>query len=65
LGKTQAGNRKIECSGCGRKFHEFYDVSERAVRDLPWSSFQTTVHIEIYRVIQHSFPQPRWPKLES
>ena len=28
------GNRKIECSGCGRKFREFYDLSERAVRDL-------------------------------
>jgi transposase len=48
--RRKGGNRKIECSGCGRKFREFYDVSERAVRDLPWSAFQTTVYIEIYRV---------------
>ena len=40
----------MECSGCGRKFREFYDVTERAVRDLPWSALQTTVYIEIYRV---------------
>jgi len=26
-----------------------YDISDRAVRDLPWSSFRT-VFIEIYRV---------------
>ena len=48
--RRKRGNQKIECSGCGRKFREFYDVSERAVRDLPWSAFQTTVYIEIYRV---------------
>jgi transposase len=48
--RRKGGNRNIECSGCGRKFREFYDVSERAVRDLPWSAFQTTVYIEIYRV---------------
>ena len=48
--RRKRGNRKIECSGCGRKFTEAYDVSERAVRDLPWSEFQTTVFIEIYRV---------------
>ena len=43
-------NRKIECSGCGRKLREIYDCSERAVRDLPWGEFQTTVLIEVYRV---------------
>jgi len=48
--RRKRGNAKVECSGCGRKFREFYDVSERAVRDLPWSAFQTTVYIEIYRV---------------
>jgi transposase len=48
--RRKRGNAKIECSGCGRKFREFYDVSERAVRDLPWSAFQTTVYLEIYRV---------------
>jgi len=48
--RRKRGNRKLECSGCGRKFAEAYDASERAVQDLPWSTLKTTVHIEIYRV---------------
>jgi transposase len=48
--RRKRGNRKLECSGCGRKFTEAYDCNERAVRDLPWSTFKTTVHIEVYRV---------------
>ena len=48
--QRKRGNGKIECSGCGRKFRECYDLSERAVRDLPWGKFETTVYIEIYRV---------------
>lgn len=48
--RRKRGNRKLECSGCGRKFSDFYDSRERAVRDLPWSAFQATVHIEVYRV---------------
>jgi transposase len=48
--RRKRGNRKLECSGCGRKFIDAYDSDERAVRDLPWSTFQTTVYIEIYRV---------------
>jgi transposase len=48
--RRKRGNRKLECSGCGRKFIDAYDSDERAVRDLPWSTFKTTVHIEIYRV---------------
>jgi transposase len=48
--RRKRGNRKLECSGCGRKFTEACDVSERAVRDLPWSAFRTTVFIEVYRV---------------
>jgi len=48
--RRKRGNRKIECSGCGRKFSELYDTSEREVRDLPWSAFTATVFIEIYRV---------------
>ena len=48
--RRKRGNRKLECSGCGRKFPEAYDCRERAVRDLPWSEFRTTVHIEVYRV---------------
>jgi transposase len=48
--RRKRGNRAIECSGCGRKFREIYDASERAVRDLQWGEFQTTVFIEVYRV---------------
>jgi transposase len=48
--RRKRGNRKLECSGCGRKFADAYDSNERAVRDLPWSEFRTTVHIEVYRV---------------
>jgi transposase len=48
--RRKRGNRKLECSGCGRKFSEAHDSSERAVRDLPWSEFRTTVHVEVYRV---------------
>ena len=29
---------------------DVYKRQERAVRDLPWSVFQATVHIEVYRV---------------
>ena len=48
--RRKRGNRKLECSGCGRKFAEACDVSEREVRDLPWSAFRTTVFIEVFRV---------------
>ncbi len=48
--RRKRGNRKIECSGCGRKFTQIYDIGERAVRDLPWSEFRVTVFIEVYRV---------------
>jgi transposase len=48
--RRKRGHRKREISGCGRKFPDAYDSNERAVRDLPWSEFQTTVHIEVYRV---------------
>jgi transposase len=48
--RRKRGNRKMECSGCGRKFTEIYDTSEREVRDLPWSAFTATVLVEVYRV---------------
>lgn len=48
--RRKRSNRAIECWGCGRKFREIYDSSERAVRDLPWGEFQTTVWVEVYRV---------------
>ncbi len=48
--RRKRGNRKLVCSGCGRKLAEAYDVYEREVRDLPCFEFRTTVVIELYRV---------------
>jgi transposase len=48
--RRKRGNRKLECSGCGRKISEIAEVYEREVRDLPWSEYRTTVVIELYRV---------------
>lgn len=48
--RRKRGNRKLVCSGCGRKLLETYDVSEREVRDLPWGEYRTTVAIELSRV---------------
>src|ERR1700675_2820424 len=43
-------NRKLICSGCGRKLAEANDSYEREVRDLPCFEFRTTVVVELYRV---------------
>jgi len=48
--RRKRGNRKLLCSGCGRKLSEVYDTYEREVRDLPCFEFRTTVVIELYRV---------------
>jgi len=48
--RRKRGNRKLICSGCGRKFTEVHDHREREVRDLPWGEYRTTVVIEVYRV---------------
>jgi len=48
--RRKRGNRKLVCSGCGRKLSEVYDLYEREVRDLPCFEFRTTVVIELYRV---------------
>ena len=48
--RRKRGNRKLVCSGCGRKLSEMYDTYEREVRDLPCFEFCTTVVIELYRV---------------
>ena len=48
--RRKRGNRKLECSGCGRRTQEIAEVYEREVRDLPWSEYRTTVVIELYRV---------------
>jgi transposase len=50
MGKAQAGDRKLICSGCGRKVNDAHDFREREVRDLPWGKYRTTVIIEVYRV---------------
>src|ERR1700682_6385503 len=41
--RRKRGNRKLECSGCGRRIQEVADVYEREVRDLPWSEYRATV----------------------
>lgn len=48
--RRKRGNTKLECSGCGRKFKDFHDFSEREVRDLPWSALTATVVVEVHRV---------------
>jgi transposase len=48
--RRKRGNRKLVCSGCGRKLTEACDIYQREVRDLPWSEYRATVVIELYRV---------------
>ena len=48
--QRKRGNRKLICSGCGRKIIDAHDYNEREVRDLPWGEYRTTVIIEVYRV---------------
>jgi transposase len=48
--RRKRGNRKLVCSGCGRKLENAHEVGEREVRDLPCLEFPTTVVIEVYRV---------------
>lgn len=48
--RRKRGNQVILCSGCGRRCSGIHEVVERAVRDLPWGVYRTTVFIELYRV---------------
>src|SRR5262249_31455356 len=48
--RRKRGNRKLECSGCGRRIQQISEIYEREVRGLPWSESRTTVVIEPYRV---------------
>jgi transposase len=48
--RRKHGNRKLICSGCGRKLDQPMDITEREVRDLPCFEYRTTVVIELYRV---------------
>ena len=48
--RRKRGNRKLVCSGCGRRLDQAHEVSEREVRDLPCMEFRTTVVVDVYRV---------------
>lgn len=48
--RRKGGNRKMVCSGCGRRVTEIHEVYEREVRDLPCFDYRTTVVVELYRV---------------
>ena len=54
--RRKRGNRRLICSGCGRKIAEPADVTEREVRDLPCFEYLTTVVIE---VVPGSLPELR------
>ena len=43
-------NKRLICSGCGRRVEAIHEISEREVRDLPVFEFRTTVIIELYRL---------------
>src|ERR1700722_19330519 len=48
--RRKRGNRKLICSGCGRKISDVHDFREREVRDLPWGEYRTTVVSAVYRM---------------
>ena len=48
--RRKRGNRKLVCSGCGRRVSQIHEIYEREIRDLPCFQFRTTVVIELYRV---------------
>ena len=48
--RRKRGNRKLACSGCGRRVSKIADSDEREVRDLPCFEYRTTVLIELSRV---------------
>jgi transposase len=48
--RRKRGNRRLICSGCGRRITDPADITEREVRDLPCFQYRTTVVIEVYRV---------------
>jgi transposase len=48
--RRKRGNKKLVCSGCGRRVDDVLEICEREVRDLPVFEFRTTVVIELYRL---------------
>jgi transposase len=48
--RRKRANRKLMCSGCGRRIDLIHEIYEREVGDLPRFEFRTTVVIELYRL---------------
>jgi transposase len=48
--RRKRGNRRMVCSGCGRRVEKIHEVYEREVRDLRCFEFETTVVIEVHRI---------------
>lgn len=48
--RRKRGNRRLICSGCGRRIADPGAITEREVRDLACFEYRTTVVIELYRV---------------
>ena len=48
--RRKAGTKKLICSGCGQHVAGIHEVTEREVRDLPWSEYRATVVVEVCRV---------------
>ena len=48
--RRKRGNRKLVCSGCGKRVGEIVAIYEREARDMPCFEYSTTVVIELYRV---------------
>jgi len=59
--RRKRGNRKLICSGCGRKFSEAHDYNEREVRDLPWGEYR--YEGAMLRYLQSWIDQLRWQRL--
>ena len=48
--RRKSGERKLVCSGCGRRVSKIAEVCEREIRDLPCFEYRTIVVIELYRM---------------
>jgi transposase len=48
--RRKKSNRKLICSGCGRRLESIHEVYERQVRDLSCFAYRTTVVVEVYRL---------------
>ncbi len=46
--RRKRGNRRLICSGCGRRIERVADVTDREVCNLPCFQYRTTVVIELY-----------------